>query len=75
MRSKIESTRGLVVSVAGFRSEVLTEAAGLLNLVLMDGQDLALILEGRISLREALRLKLDRAAQQGILFYALGQHA
>lgn len=73
VRGKIESTRGLFVSVAGFRPEVLTEAAGLLNLVLMDGQDLALILEGRISLREALRTKLDRAAQQGILFYPLGQ--
>ncbi len=54
--------------------EVLAEAGALLNLVLMDGQDLALILEGRISLREALRTKLDRAAQQGILFYPLGQH-
>jgi len=74
VRGKIESTRGLFVSVAGFRSEVLAEAGGLLNLVLMDGQDLALILEGRISLREALRTKLDRAAQQGILFYPLGQH-
>jgi hypothetical protein len=64
VRSRIESTRGLFLSVAGFRSEVLAEAAALLNLVLMDGQDLTLVLEGRISLREALRLKLDRAAQQ-----------
>ena len=74
VKGKIESTRGLFVSVAGFRAEVLQEAAGLLNLVLIDGQDLALILEGRISLREALRIKLDRAAQQGILFYPLAQH-
>ena len=61
------------MSVAGFRMEVLQEAANLLNLVLMDGQDLALILEGRVSLREALRMKLDRAAQQGILFYSLAE--
>jgi hypothetical protein len=74
VKGKIQSTRGLFVSVAGFRPEVLTEASGLLNLVFMDGQDLALILEGRISLREALRTKLDRAAQLGILFYSLGEH-
>jgi hypothetical protein len=74
VKRKIESTRGLFVSVAGFRPEVVQEAAGLLNLILLDGQDLALILEGRISLIEALQLKLDKAAQQGILFYGLSQH-
>lgn len=74
VKSRIESTRGLFVSVASFRPEVLAEGATLLNLVLMDGQDLALILEGRISLTEALRTKLDRAAQQGVLFYPLSQH-
>lgn len=74
VKRKIESTRGLFVSVAGFRMEVVQEAANLLNLILMDGQDLALILEGRISLIEALQLKLDKAAQQGTLFYGLAQH-
>lgn len=74
VRRKIDSTRGLFVAVAGYRPEVLDEASDLLNLVLMDGQDLALILEGRISLIEALQLKLDKAAQQGVLFYPLAQH-
>ena len=74
MRRKIDSTRGLFVSVAGFRSEVLDEASDLLDLILIDGQDLALILEGRISLIEALQLKLDKAAQQGLIFYPLAQH-
>lgn len=40
----------------------------------MDGQDLALILEGRVSLIEALQIKLDKAAQQGVIFYPLAQH-
>jgi hypothetical protein len=62
------------MSVAGFRAEVMQEASGLLNLILTDGQDLALILEGRISLIEALQIKLDKAAEQGILFYPLAQH-
>lgn len=74
VRAKMESTRGLFVSVAGFREEILREASTLLNLVLMDGQDLALILEDRVSLREGLRLKLDRASQQGVLFYPLATH-
>lgn len=74
VKAKIESTRGLFLSVAGFRQEVLREAAVLLNLILVDGQDLAVILEGRISLVEALQLKLDKAAQQGILFYPLVGH-
>lgn len=74
VRRKIDSTRGLFVSVAGFRQEVLAEASDLLNLILMDGQDLALILEGRISLIEALQLKLDKGAQQGVIFYSLAKH-
>jgi len=74
VRRKIDSTRGLFISVAGFREEVLQEAASLLNLILMDGQDLALILEGRVSLIEALQIKLDKAAQQGILFHSLAEH-
>jgi hypothetical protein len=71
---KIDSTRGLFISVGGFRTEVVGEASNLLNLILLDGQDLALILEGRISLVEALQIKLDKAAQQGILFYSLAKH-
>jgi hypothetical protein len=74
VRRKIDSTRGLFVSVAGYRPDVLREASDLLNLILIDGQDLALILEGRISLIEALQLKLDKAAQQGAIFYPLAQH-
>lgn len=62
------------MSVAGYRPDVVDEASDLLNLILMDGQDLALILEGRISLIEALQLKLDKAAQQGATSYPLAQH-
>ena len=47
--------------VMGFRSEVVTEAATLSNVILFDGKELALILGGRWSLIEALRIKLDKA--------------
>ena len=71
VKAKIESTRGLFLSIPGFRDEVVTEAATLSNLILMDGQELAHILEGRISLIEGLQIKLDKAAQQGVLYYSL----
>ena len=40
----------------------------------MDGQELALILEGRVSLVEGLQIKLDNAAQKGLLYYSLATH-
>jgi hypothetical protein len=74
VKAKIESTRGLFLSISGFRDEVVTEAATLSNLILMDGQELALILEGRVSLVEGLQIKLDNAAQKGLLYYSLATH-
>ena len=75
MKAKIESTRGLLLSIPGFRHQVVAEAKGLSNLLLMDGQELAVILEARVSLIEGLRSKLDRAAQNGDLYYSLARHA
>jgi Restriction endonuclease len=69
--AKVESTRGLFLSVAGFRDEVLREAQTLRNLIYMDGQDLALVLEGRPHLPEALQVKSDQAAQRGVFFHPL----
>lgn len=69
--AKVESTRGLFLSMAGFREEVLREAQPLRNLIYLDGQDLALILEGRPHLPQALELKIDQAAQRGVFFYPL----
>src|SRR5205823_1209982 len=57
VEAKIESTRGLYVSVVGFREEVLTEAKPIRNVIYMSGQDLAHILEGRNLLPQALTVK------------------
>ena len=72
---KITSTRGLFVSIPGYRSEVLLEfTRGVSsNILLADGQDLILILEGHISLTDALELKVQKAAQEGIIFFPLSQ--
>jgi hypothetical protein len=71
---KIESTRGLFVSIADFRDDVVRRMheAGPANLILMSGFDLTLILEGRVSLTDALQAKADIASQEGELYFPLG---
>ena len=72
---KVTSTRGLFVSIQGFRSEVVKEfTRGISsNLILMDGSDINLILEGQISLIDALEMKTEKAAQEGIIYFPLAQ--
>lgn len=72
---KIQSTRGLFISIPGFRQEVVLRftQGTTSNIVLMDGQDLILILEGHISLTDALDLKIQKAAQEGIIYFPLAQ--
>jgi hypothetical protein len=72
---KIESTRGVVVSLLGFRDDVVQRLreAGPANLILVDGYDLNLILEGRVSLVDALQRKIDKAAQEGVIYYPLAK--
>ena len=70
---KIESTRGVIISILGFREDVVQRLreAGPANLILIDGYDLNLILEGRVSLIDALQAKIDKAAQEGIIYFPL----
>jgi hypothetical protein len=72
---KLTSTRGLFFSMAGFRQEVVFEfTRGMSsNIILMDGSDLILILEGHVSLLDGLELKIQKAAQEGIIFFPLSQ--
>jgi hypothetical protein len=72
---KLDSTRGLFVSIANFRPEVVMEftRASSANIVLMDGQDLSLILEGQVSLTDALQCKIAKAAQEGLIYVPLAQ--
>jgi len=72
VNSKLESTRGFFVSVPGFRAEVAAQFNGHgANLILMDGRDLIHLFEGRADLRDALKLKIERAAQEGVVFTPL----
>lgn len=68
----IESTRGLFVAIQGVRDEVVEQFSGEgAKLIFVDGRDLICILEGRISLRDALKVKIEKAAQEGKVFYPL----
>lgn len=64
---RIDATRGLFISMAGFRSAAVDRyrQAKENRLVLFDGADLAWILEGRFDFSEALRAKVRAASIQG----------
>ena len=70
---RLDATRGLFVSIAGYRDEAvdLYRLAKENRLVLVDGLDLAWILEGRISLIEGLREKVRAATVDGEPFLRL----
>lgn len=72
---KLESTRGIFFSIAGYRTEVVIDfmrSAGT-NVILVNGQDLSLVLEGQISLNDALQLKINKAAQEGVIYFPLAE--
>jgi hypothetical protein len=69
---KLESTRGLFVSIQGFRPEVVAAFEGQgCNIIFVNGEDLVYILEGAIDLRDGLKFKIEKAAQEGRCFVAL----
>ena len=73
---KLESTRGLFISMISFNDEVLQHFAnvsGKRNVVYVTGQDLALIFEERIGLVDALIKKIDAAEKQGHYLIDLSQ--
>jgi hypothetical protein len=59
--------RGLIISYSGFSDDALIafSRGRATNIIAMTGQDLYFILEGRMSLIEALRQKVRRAAETG----------
>lgn len=64
---RIDATRGLFISMAGFRPAAVARYRQTKEnrLVLLDGADLAWILEGRFDFSEALRAKVQAASIQG----------
>jgi len=72
--TKLESVRGLFVSIAGFEPEVVNRFpwGGRTNVILWSGLDLALIFESW-SFPEALEEKIRRAEHEGDIYYELSR--
>lgn len=69
VETKLESTRGIFFSINGFRDEVVQQYNGHgANILFFTGEDLIHILEGRVDLRDALRIKIEAAAQYGKVY-------
>jgi hypothetical protein len=73
-REKVESksawTRGLFVSISGFSPDGLAafSRGRATNLIGMSGQDLIFMLEGEMTLGDAISKKARRAAETGVFF-------
>ncbi len=68
--TKLESTRGIFISINGFREEVLKSFEGIgSNILFFSGEDIMYILEGRIELDEVMHKKVDKAAQEGKVYF------
>jgi len=64
--TKLDSTRGVFLSINGFRDEVISKFEGKGSKILfMTGEDLNYLLDGKIDLKEAIKIKIDKAAQEG----------
>ena len=70
VESKLDNTLGLLISMSGFSSEALKSAiqGSRPTFFLMDGQDLAYVLEARVRLDELLKIKKRHASQKGEVF-------
>jgi hypothetical protein len=73
---KIDSTRGVFISMAGYDENVLdhvvrTARGSRNNVILFDGRDVTLLFEGAIGLEDGLTAKIDAAEQEGRMWRPL----
>lgn len=70
--NKLKNTLGLFISIDGFSKDgIETNNPITKQMILMDGEDLMLIFDGRIQLNEMILLKRQHASQTGEIFYKL----
>jgi len=69
---KLKNTLGLFISLEGFSTDCLkVENPTLKSMILMDGLDLMIVLDGRIKLTDLIYLKRRHASQTGEIFYRI----
>lgn len=72
IRGKAQSTRGFFLSANGFDEYAITKFSGdAPRIVLMTGEDLALVLSGRISFDDAMKAKVDAIVRKGEILFPL----
>lgn len=75
VEGKLAGTLGLFVSMAGFSPDAVDAliAGKELNLILMDGEDIRAVADGKMTIAEALQLKLRAAGDSGTPFFPLSK--
>ena len=69
---KLKNTLGLYISLEGFSNDCLkVENPILKSMILLDGLDLMMVLDGRIKLNDLIYLKRRHASQTGEIFYRI----
>lgn len=72
IRGKAQSTRGFFVSASGFDENAIRRFSGdAPRIVLMTGEDLALVLSGMMPFADAMRGKIDAIVRHGKILFAL----
>lgn len=69
---KLKNTLGLFISLDGYSPECTQTGSPIVkSMILMDGQDLMLVLDGRIKLDEMIFLKRRHASDTGEIYYRI----
>jgi len=72
IRGKAQSTRGFFLAMNGFDQDHIKDFMGHSpRLVLMDGQELVAVLDGRISLYDLINSKVRELVKSGEIFYKI----
>lgn len=76
IRGKAQSTRGMFISANGFVSNAIEKYSGdAPRIILMSGEDLALILSGQVLFTDAMKAKVDAIVRHGRIFLPIREIA
>lgn len=76
IRGKAQSTRGFFISANGFDATAVQKYSGdSPRIILMTGEDLALVLCGRVLFADAMRAKIDAIVRLGNILFPIRQVA
>jgi len=72
IEGKLKNTLGVFISMSGFSNSALDSNAHInKSMILIDGQDIMMVLEDRISLSDMIRLKRRHASETGEIMFRI----